>query len=549
MSSAPDTGDDREPAVDTQPSSRPARPAWRAAIAPLALVALVVATVAVVASRGGDDELRALPLVPGAAGAERAADAAIFPAPTYRFVLEGALADLGGTGTVRRARAHDLDERRAAEIARAVGVDATPQLADGAWQASGDGGSVWISTFGGLSHVSYTSYTEGTPYAERGSSGAVGGGTSGAVGDDPGTIDEPAPPPDLRPIPPVAPVDLPSEEQAEAIARDVLDSFGALDGAEWRVEVTDSGAVGIAVACPDDTVTDVRCDELEAESVVTSRSVQLTRVVDGMPVAGLTWWVEVGDGGRIDAINGSLTSLETVGDYPLQSVAAAYDVLVAGDGWWGGPAILDAAGTETADTPERRDAPDVAPEITVTITGAERALVLQPAWEDGAESTYLVPAYRFVGRFADGGGDYSAEVPALAPEYVATPEPTTPRPDPAPEPEPVPEPTPLPEPVPGEDPTGAPRVGGDVALDVGVAYTFDLLTHCGVSHGFFDGRWWRSEAAIEAPAASAPEGWDDPYETGTLVLVDAELAEFTAGNGDTLVFTPAPSDFEPPGCQ
>ncbi|HEX5616396.1 MAG TPA: hypothetical protein VFZ83_14675 [Acidimicrobiia bacterium] len=564
-----------QPVVDTAPHTPRSRPAWQAALAPLLVVALVVATIAVVASRDSDDELALLPLVPGSARGEAASDAALYPARTIRFVLDGELPDLGTTGRVSRVAGGAVSAERAGEIARAFGVDAAPEPIESGWQAAGDAGTVWITSYGGVTSVSFWPFTATEPgRGEPGSSGSSGGGVDGSTGV--ATPDDAAPPPDeptTEPDPgtdpsvpttfapaPEPPADLPSNDEAEAIARDLLERIGALDGAEWQVEVTDGASVGVAVACADDTpvgaepdvdlAPESRCDEQPVEeSYVTSRSVRFTRVIDGAPVMGLDWWVEVGDGGHVDSVNGVFGNIEAVGDYPLQSTRAAFDALASGDGWWGGPAILGDAGTEPAiGAPDQLDEPI---EVVVTITGVERALMLQPAFEGGADSTYVVPAYRFVGRFDD-GSEYVADVPALDPAYVATPD-TTPEPAPTPEPEPKPEPepTPLPEPepVPTEPGPGeAPRITGDETLEVGTPYTFDLLTHCGVASSYFDGRYWQSEASASGEPAIPPAAWSNPYETGELVLVEPDVAQFTGSDGTSLVFTPAPPDFVPLVC-
>jgi hypothetical protein len=180
--------------------------------------------------------------------------------------------------------------------------------------------------------------------------------------------------------------------------------------------------------------------------------------------------------------------------------------------------------------------------VIVTITAVERSLVLFGAFEDGADSSYLVPAYRFVGTYDD-GNEYRAELPALDPANVAPPtEPTTPpATEPAPLPEPPPEPVPEPQPEPDAEPEPA-------RLEVGVAVPYSLYTHCGAKTARFDGRLWISETFGDDALVSAPDGWGDPGDLGTLVLVDDDLAQYTASTGETLVFTPAPPDLAPDPC-
>lgn len=129
------------------------------------------------------------------------------------------------------------------------------------------------------------------------------------------------------------PADLPSPAEAEQIARDVLDAMGVLDGADWAVTVTDSGMMGVAVACAEGE----DCVDTPTEEYVMSRSVVFARVVDGVTVTGLEWSVEVGDAGAVSYVWGTLADLDPLGAYPLQSTAAVYDELVAGEGYGGLP--------------------------------------------------------------------------------------------------------------------------------------------------------------------------------------------------------------------
>jgi hypothetical protein len=476
---------------------------------------------------------------------------------------------------VYRVVGADLDAARVAAMAATLGIEGEPVVgpdgfqvadADHTLSASRSGDGPWYLWYG--------------PGGRSVDGVDGGGGSTGSVGDDPALLEE------LRAreqaaeaeVPPIAtPTDLPSPEEAERLARDLLTRLGVLDGADWDVTVTDAGTVGVAVACPEDADAPTTCDPGETTSVL-SRSVSFRRVVDGAVSSGLDWWVEVGDGGVVQSLSGTLGALEAQGEYPLRSTRAVFDDLVGGTGWWYGDVralaaegdadVTSGAATGVAEEPATDDTtgagtdpsggddpgviepeptpeplPDPLPEplpepepVVVTVTGAERSLLLVGGFESGAGSSYLVPAYRFVGTYAD-GSEYSAELPALDPANVAPPTTTPPATEPAPLPEPQPEPVPVPGPAPLPD-----------DLTVGVEHAYALSTHCGAKTASFDGRTWVSETFGDDALVGAPDGWGDPTDTGVLVLVEDDLARFTSSTGETLVFTPAPPDLEPDPC-
>jgi hypothetical protein len=454
----------------------------RAAGTALAVLAIGLAGCGGTATRGGG-ALAPLPLAPS----DRAGDAAaeLYPARVVEYVLGGELPDLGASARVWRVVAPASAADAAARVADALGVEGEVREFDGGAEVQGADGTVSVYDGGGL----YVSWYRGATGGGGGSTGSGGevppdAGVRDDVAEEPVTdppaSDPPAsepppsdpppsePPPEPEPVPPVtAPEALPSPEEAEQIARDLLTRAGLLEGADWDGEVFDGGTVGVAVACP----TDADCPAADDQTIVTSRSVVLHRVVDGARVAGIEWYVDVGDHGVVQSLSGLWARLADAGDYPLRDVADVYDDLVAGDAWWGGPQPLAEGGATDvgapADTPVA--APDSAPAgddpvvepptepepIRVTVTGASLGTMLVPSYDGGVTGAFVVPSYRFTGTYDD-GSEWTAELLALDPAYVSPPDPgVEPQPDPAPEP--VPEPGPAPDgdgvPVPEETPT------------------------------------------------------------------------------------------------
>ena len=113
--------------------------------------------------------------------------------------------------------------------------------------------------------------------------------------DVPVTTDVPVPPPYTVP-PMTAPANLPSRADAERIGRELLTKVGASKAAtDWTSEVNDGSAYGVATACVPDTA----CPA-PPPPVVTSRSVMLHRLVGGVTVTAMDWYVTVGDNGVIE---------------------------------------------------------------------------------------------------------------------------------------------------------------------------------------------------------------------------------------------------------
>jgi hypothetical protein len=79
-------------------------------------------------------------------------------------------------------------------------------------------------------------------------------------------------------------------------------------------------------------------------------------------------------------------------------------------------------------------------------------------------------------------------------------------------------------------------------VEEGVAYRFNLLTHCGVEWAYFDGRFWVPEPKVEPPSDWAA------IEAGTMILKRRRVAFFEADKGGAARFVPAPSSYPRPPC-
>lgn len=439
----------------------------RALVAGTAAAVLITGLVAVAVGRGDGGDPRPLPLLSavGGDGAEARAAADAMRVAPIEYTLAGELPDLGAAAPVWRVRSPMAAAEAARRVASALGLAGDVREQDGV--ATLTAGEIEVSVYdngGGLYVSAYR-----LPDAAARSGGSEGVGTSASAvpaPDGPVSSDDPLPPVTIEPMPiappppPQAPANLPSAAEAERIARDLLAAIG-VDG-DLTAEVTDSSSYGVAVACAEGS----DCPPVP-DPVVLSRSVTLRSTIDGRAVTGLDWYVEVGDEGVVQSAGGTWARLERVGDYPLRPVADVYDDLVSGKGFGGDVvAMADGAGGAAEGAPEITDAPVSfpAPEpMRVTVSGATLGSMLVPAFEDGADAGYVVPSYRFEGTF-ENGDQWSAEMLALDPAFVSTPDTTVPGPEPVPGEEPPAEPPVEPGPDTSAVPTTSTPPGEPVAV-------------------------------------------------------------------------------------
>ncbi len=73
------------------------------------------------------------------------------------------------------------------------------------------------------------------------------------------------------------------------------------------------------------------------------------------------------------------------------------------------------------------------------------------------------------------------------------------------------------------------------------AYSFLLLTHCGVEWAYFDGRYWVPREAVDTP----PD-WSGVTK-GAMTLDARDVAVFRSGSTE-IPFVPAPESYRPPPC-
>lgn len=342
------------------------------------------------------------------------------------------------TGYVFDATA-DVTAEHVAAIASAFGVAGEPIRVDEgygvSWRVGPDDGSgpgIWVND-DGQQGWSYNAPWADVPAAEACAVSIDPDGNE--VGDCP----EPEPP-----------AGVPSAEQAEQRARELLAALGA----------------------------DVSTLSFESSGDEWFAGVEVSDGIDNR-AAVRTWSFGFGGEGVLQYAWGSLAAPAPVGPYPLVDLPTA--VARLSDGFYGGfggvavaepdLAVVSGVAEETvsvegdiAKEEEPVDEPVDPPEEqmpTEPLPGGEPVVItlvdvtadLWWAW-DGDGSAWLLPAYRFID--ADGGWHV---VPAVTDEFLVRAEPVGDTPLPAPEPLPAPAPEPdTPEPVMPEPDTSDPDV-------------------------------------------------------------------------------------------
>lgn len=86
-----------------------------------------------------------------------------------------------------------------------------------------------------------------------------------------------------------------------------------------------------------------------------------------------------------------------------------------------------------------------------------------------------------------------------------------------------------------------------VEVEEGVAYRFELYTHCGVGHFVdFDGSFWDALGGTEE--GSSRHGFDDPTDKGIMTLISEDRAEYMGSTDKKVMFERHRGHFVTLGC-
>jgi hypothetical protein len=348
------------------------------------------------------------------------AEPAIYPQPTFTYVLDGPLANLGPDAAVRTLVGHDVTTPDLGRIIGALGMHGAPVRTDTGWELRNGDAVLTVWTNSGLTAIDYSSAGGAVAVpgsAGGGSAGSAGSATPGSSNQSTGVSSPPTtspitPPPTPVPTALPAPVDVPSADAAANIAQSLLNRFGVLSGQQWTQRVGDAG--GVAVSCTPGS----KC--IPTPATVTARIVTFDLVVDSVSVPDVSWSVSVGEHRIIESVSGTWARPEGVGTYPLRSTQKVFGDLRAGKARYVGPQPLPAIAAPGASV-----TPGSLPAVVVHITGVSLGMARWDGMEKTQPVVYLLPTYRFQAHVA-AGSPYKIELLALDPatfSFVSRPAP------------------------------------------------------------------------------------------------------------------------------
>ncbi len=88
-----------------------------------------------------------------------------------------------------------------------------------------------------------------------------------------------------------------------------------------------------------------------------------------------------------------------------------------------------------------------------------------------------------------------------------------------------------------------------VGVEIGETYDYVLYVHCGVRWARIDGTWWETAAPLDDGNANPPNGWGNPYDAGSLTVVDETTAEYRGGPDVTVRFGRTDATEPPFACE
>ncbi|MFI1395767.1 hypothetical protein [Streptomyces sp. NPDC020681] len=69
---------------------------------------------------------------------------------------------------------------------------------------------------------------------------------------------------------------------------------------------------------------------------------------------------------------------------------------------------------------------------------------------------------------------------------------------------------------------------------------FKLYTHCGIDEARIGSTYYEAETPLSNGAGSPPEGWDNPYQSGTMTVTSGTRAVFKDDAGHEVTFRARP---------
>ncbi|MFI5287941.1 MAG: hypothetical protein ACHQ4F_16730 [Candidatus Dormibacteria bacterium] len=87
--------------------------------------------------------------------------------------------------------------------------------------------------------------------------------------------------------------------------------------------------------------------------------------------------------------------------------------------------------------------------------------------------------------------------------------------------------------------------GSNPSLKVGQSTAYNLYIHCGILSVTANGHTYYAEPPLSDGQGNPPPGWGNPYDNGTLKLIDEHTLRFSDANGPVATFTDTPAGATP----
>lgn len=92
----------------------------------------------------------------------------------------------------------------------------------------------------------------------------------------------------------------------------------------------------------------------------------------------------------------------------------------------------------------------------------------------------------------------------------------------------------------GASPGGAATPPANPSVAVAQSTPYSLYTHCGILSVEVNGHTYYAQPPLGDGSGNPPPGWGNPYDDGTLTMVDVHRAKFRDPAGNTATFTDTP---------
>lgn len=77
-------------------------------------------------------------------------------------------------------------------------------------------------------------------------------------------------------------------------------------------------------------------------------------------------------------------------------------------------------------------------------------------------------------------------------------------------------------------------------LKVGQSVAYNLYTHCGILSVSANDHTYYAHPPLSDGQGNPPPGWGNPYDNGTLAMIDAHTLRFSDASGHVATFTDTP---------